>query len=90
MDSKIGLIIQLTGVFLITVLSLFLRRSLKVVALKYWTMAWLCLSFSLICLRLAFSYDEYSNVLYSFYFLGEYVFGFLLVIGCRSLEGDTS
>lgn len=88
MDSKIGLIIQLTGVFLITVLSLFLRRSLKVIALKFWTMAWLCLSFSLICLRLAFSYDDYSNVLYSFYFLGEYVFGFLLVIGCISLEVD--
>lgn len=51
-------------------------------------MAWLCLSFSLICLRLAFSYDEYSNVLFSFYFLGEYVFGFLLVVGCRSLERD--
>jgi diguanylate cyclase (GGDEF)-like protein len=88
MDSKIGLIIQLTGVFLITVLTLFLRRSLKVVALKYWTMAWLCLSFSLICLRLAFSYDDYSNALYSFYFLGEYVFGFLLVMGCISLEVD--
>jgi diguanylate cyclase (GGDEF)-like protein len=88
MDSKVGLIIQLTGVFLITILSLFLRRSLKVVALKYWTMAWLCLSFSLICLRLAFSYDDYSNVLFSFYFLGEYVFGFLLVIGCISLEKD--
>jgi diguanylate cyclase (GGDEF)-like protein len=88
MDSKIGLIVQLTGVFLITILSLFLRRSLKVVALKYWTMAWLCLSFALICLRLAFSYDDYSNALFSFYFLGEYVFGFLLVIGCRSLERD--
>jgi len=86
MDSKIGLIIQLTGVFLITILSLFLRRSLKVIALKYWTMAWLCLSFALICLRLAFSYDQYSTTLFSFYFLGEYVFGFLLVIGCRSLE----
>lgn len=88
MDSKVGLIVQLTGVFLITILSLFLRRSLKVVALKYWTMAWLCLSFALICLRLAFSYDDYSNRLFSFYFLGEYVFGFLLVIGCRSLDKD--
>lgn len=88
MDSKIGLIVQLTGVFLITILSLFLRRSLKVIALKYWTMAWLCLSFSLICLRLAFSYDSYSEILYSFYFLSEYVFGFLLVLGCMSLAID--
>lgn len=87
MDSKIGLIIQLSGVFLITVLTLFLRRSLKVASLKYWTNAWLCLSFALICLRLAFGYQEYSTPLFSFYFLGEYVFGFLLVVGCKSLDG---
>lgn len=73
---------------MITILSLFLRRSLKVPALKYWTMAWLCLSFSLICLRLGFSYDAYSDTLFSLYFLGEYVFGFLLVIGCKSLATD--
>jgi diguanylate cyclase (GGDEF)-like protein len=86
MDSKIGLIIQLNGVVLITILSLCLRRSLKVTALRYWTMAWLSLSFALICLRLAFSYDEFRSFLFTYYFLGEYLFGFLLVIGCRSLD----
>jgi diguanylate cyclase (GGDEF)-like protein len=64
-----------------------LRRSLKVAALKYWTNAWLCLCFALICLRLAFSFEDYSLQLYGFYFLSEYVFGFLLVAGCRSLNG---
>ena len=88
MDSKIGLIIQLNGVILITVLSLCLRRSLKLQALKYWTMAWLCLSFALICLRLAFSYDEYSAFLFTYYFLGEYLFGFMLIAGCRSLRAN--
>lgn len=88
MDSKIGLLIQLSGVFLITVLTLFLRRSLKVQALRHWTKAWLCLSFALICLRLAFSYDQYSLQLFGFYFLSEYIFGFLLVAGCRSLDGE--
>lgn len=87
MDSKIGLIIQLNGVFLITILSFFMRRSLKVTALKYWTIAWLCLSFALICLRLAFSYGELSSLLFTYYFLGEYMFGFLLVAGCRCLDG---
>src|SRR5262245_11600255 len=86
MDSKIGLIIQLNGIILITVLSLCLRRSLKLTALKYWTMAWLCLSFALICLRLAFSYEEFSAFLFTYYFLGEYLFGFMLVAGCRSLD----
>ena len=88
MDSKIGLIIQLNGVILLTVLSLCLRRSLKLTALKYWTMAWLCLSFALICLRLAFSYEEFSSFLFTYYFLGEYLFGFMLVAGCRSLDGE--
>lgn len=85
MDSKIGLIIQLNGVVLITILSLCLRRSLQVTALRYWTMAWLSLSFALICLRLAFGYEEFSSFLFTYYFLGEYLFGFLLIIGCRSL-----
>ncbi|HVF29731.1 MAG TPA: GGDEF domain-containing protein [Pyrinomonadaceae bacterium] len=86
MDSKIGLIIQLNGVILITVLSLCLRRSLRLTALKYWTMAWLCLSFALICLRLAFSYHEFESFLFTYYFFGEYMFGFMLVAGCRSLD----
>lgn len=88
MDSKIGLLIQLAGVSLITLLTLFLRRSINVIALKHWTNAWLFLSFALFCLRLAFSYDQYSVPLFSFYFLTEYAFGFLLVAGCRSLVGN--
>ncbi len=88
MDSKIGLLVQLAGVSLITLLTLFLRRSINVVALKHWTNAWLFLSFALFCLRLAFSYDQYSIQLFSFYFLTEYAFGFLLVAGCRSLTSN--
>src|SRR5436190_4623106 len=88
MDSKIGLIIQLAGVSLITLLTLFLRRSINLVALKHWTNAWLCLSFALFCLRLAFGYDEYSVQLFSLYFLNEYIFAFLLLAGCRSLADN--
>jgi diguanylate cyclase (GGDEF)-like protein len=88
MDSKIGLIIQIAGVALITLLTLFLRRSINVIALKHWTNSWLFLCFALFCLRLAFSYEEYSVQLFSFYFLSEYIFGFLLVAGCRSLTGN--
>lgn len=88
MDSKIGLIVQLNCVILITVLSLCLRRSLKLTALKYWAMAWLCLSFALICLRLAFTYDEFASFLFPYYYLGGYLFGFMLIAGCRSLDGE--
>jgi diguanylate cyclase (GGDEF)-like protein len=87
MDSKVGLIIQLNGVFVITVLCLLMSRSLRLTALKYWAIAWPCLSFSLICLRLAFSYQELSPLLLTYYYLGEYLFGFLLVTGCLSLNG---
>lgn len=86
MDSKIGLIIQLNGVFVVTVMCLLLSRSLRLTALKYWTIAWLCLSFSLISLRLGFEYADFGSLLFTYYFLGEYIFGFLLVSGCRSLE----
>lgn len=87
MESKFALLVQLNGVFLITLLSVFLRRSLKLTALKYWTTAWLSQSFALICLRLAFDYQELNMLLFSYFFLGEYIFGFLLVAGCRSLYG---
>ncbi|MEO7658770.1 MAG: hypothetical protein ABIV48_04065, partial [Pyrinomonadaceae bacterium] len=88
MDSKIGLIIQLAGVALITLLTLFLKRSINVKALKHWTNAWLFLCLALFCLRLAFGYGEYSVELFSLYFLSHYLFGFLLVAGCRSLSGN--
>ncbi|MEJ7622388.1 MAG: GGDEF domain-containing protein [Pyrinomonadaceae bacterium] len=88
MDSKIGLLIQLAGVGLITLLTLFLRRSIKIVALKHWTNAWLFLAVALFSLRLAFGYDHYSLQLFSIYFLTEYLFGFLLVAGCISLVGN--
>jgi diguanylate cyclase (GGDEF)-like protein len=85
MDSKVALIVELAGVFMITLLTLFLRRTLKFVALRHWANAWLLLGCGLFCLRLAFGYEQYSQELFSFYFLCEYIFGFLLVAGCRSL-----
>lgn len=89
MDSKIGLVIQFTGIFLITVLSLFLRRSLRSSVSAYWLAAWSSLSFALFSLSLAFSYPHLSRHLFWFYFFGEYVFGLMLIAGCRKLSGDS-
>lgn len=86
MDTKLGLIVQIAGVALITLLTLFLRRSINVPALRYWANAWLFQCFALFCLRLAFSYGEYSLQLLGFYFLAQYLFGYLLILGCRSLK----
>jgi diguanylate cyclase (GGDEF)-like protein len=37
-------------------------------------------------LRLGFEYETFGSLLFTYYFLGEYIFGFLLVSGCRSME----
>jgi len=37
MDSNVGLAIQCGGILLITLLSLFMRSSIKSASLKYWT-----------------------------------------------------
>lgn len=88
MDSKIGLMIQFIGIFLIAVMSLFLRRSLKTVSSGYWAIAWLSLSLALFILSLAFVYEQSAKPLFAIYFFAEYFFGWMLILGCRSLAGD--
>lgn len=88
MDSKTGLIIQLTGIVLMATLSFFLTRSLKSLALRYWTTAWFFLSFALASLTFAFSYDLLDKPMLAFYFFGEYVFCFLLIAGCQNYASD--
>ena len=84
MDEKIGLIVQISGVALIALLTLFLRRSLKIVALSYWANAWCILCFGLICLRFAAGESSLVQLL-GLYFVTQYLFGFLLAAGCYSL-----
>ncbi len=84
MESKTGLIIQFTGIFLVTALSLFLRRSLKTPASTLWLVAWASLSAALFCLSLGFIFPS-TKVLFGVYFFLEYVFGLALVLGCKSL-----
>ena len=83
MDSNVGLAIQCVGVLLITLLSLFIRSSIKSNALKYWTASWASLSFSLVMLFTGFQIASKQAIFYSCYFFGEYVFGLLFIAGCR-------
>lgn len=82
MDSNVGLAIQCVGVLLITLLSIFMRSSIKSNALNYWTASWASLSLSLISLFVGFQLDSQESLLYSGYFFGEYVFGLLFIAGC--------
>jgi diguanylate cyclase len=84
MDSNVGLAIQCVGVLLITLLSIFMRSSIKSHALKYWTAAWASLALSLISLFIGFQIGSKQTIFYSGYFFGEYLFGLLFVAGCRS------
>ena len=84
MDSNVGLAIQCVGVLLITLLSIFMRSSIKSNALNYWTASWASLSLSLISLFVGFQLDSQQTLLYSGYFFGEYIFGLLFIAGCRA------
>ena len=90
MDSNVGLAIQCVGILLITLLSLFMRSSIKSKALTYWTASWASLSLSLISLFVAFQLGSTQTIFYSCYFFGEYFFGLLFIAGCRSQVTGTS
>lgn len=84
MDSNVGLAIQCVGVLLITLLSNFMRSSIKSNALRYWTASWASLSASLLCLFIGFRLAGKQPLFYSAYFFGEYVFALLFIAGCRN------
>lgn len=84
MDANVGLAIQCGGVLLITLLSIFMRSSIKSNALRYWTASWASLSVSLLSLFLGFQLGSSRAFFYSTYFFGEYIFGLLFIAGCRS------
>jgi diguanylate cyclase (GGDEF)-like protein len=83
MDSNVGLAIQCGGILLITLLSLFMRSSIKSASLKYWTASWASLSVALLSLFIGFHVEPTQKIFYSIYFFGEYVFGLLFIAGCQ-------
>src|SRR4051812_43128382 len=83
MDSNVGLAIQCVGILLITLLSVFMRSTIKSNALTYWTAAWASLSLALISLFAAFRLGSTHTIFYSCYFFGEYLFGLFFIAGCR-------
>lgn len=88
MNSITGLIIQFAGILLIATLFVFLTKSLKSTALKYWKCAWLALSCALLCLLVAFNFEQIAKPFFVLYYLGEYVFGYLMIAGCRNYASN--
>jgi len=82
MDSNVGLAIQCVGILLVTLLSLFMRNSIRSNSLNYWTAGWISLALALLNLFIGFHVAGDPRIFYSLYFLGEYVFGLLFIAGC--------
>jgi diguanylate cyclase (GGDEF)-like protein len=83
-SSIVGLAIQLLGIALVTMLSGLLTRSIQRPFLAYWTMAWVSLTISLSALLAAFVLTLDPRPFLAIYFFAEYIFGYLLVAGCRN------
>jgi diguanylate cyclase (GGDEF)-like protein len=83
MDSNVGWIAQCLGIAFLTLLAMFMRSSIRSVSLKFWTLAWSTLSLALLTLFIAFHVALRPTLLYSVYFLGQYLFGLVFITGCR-------
>jgi len=68
MDSNVGLALQFAGVLLITLLSIFMKSSIKGMALKYWTASWASLLLSLVSLFIL--HETILSVLFMIGFFG--------------------
>lgn len=83
MFNLFGIVVQAGGVGLLAVLTWLLSRSIGRSYLRDWSAAWGCLAAALAALYLSFVAPAHAAALQAVYFFGEYLFGFLLVAGCR-------
>lgn len=83
-SSIVGLMIQCAGVMLATLLSVFIRRSIRRKSFDYWTIGWVFLCVALSALVIGFRFKFLYPFTLPTYFLCEYGFGYMLVAGCRN------
>lgn len=80
-----GLLLQAIGIAQFASLSFLLARSIRRDYLRYWWPAWVSLALALFALFFALRVPDSQPYLEPLYYFGEYVFGGLLVAGCRAL-----
>lgn len=81
--SLSGLLVQAVGALLMAALSIALRRTIPRPALRYWSIGWVTLCASLQGLYVASYYAPVAYIGHVVYLLGEYVFGYMVIAGCR-------
>ena len=83
MDSNVGLLIHCIGLLFFTLMAVFMRSSIKNLSLKYWTIIWSSMSLALLVLFVVFHVSLKPAILYTLYFVGQYIFGRVFITGCR-------
>lgn len=82
-SSLSGLLVQAVGALLMAALCIALRRTIPRPALRYWSIGWVTLCVSLQGLYVASFYAPAAYIGHVVYLLGEYVFGYMVIAGCR-------
>lgn len=83
LPSLVGLLVEAIGALLIATLCLVVRQTVRRAPLVYWAAGWLGLFCALISLLLAFSFPAFRGIGQFIYLFGEYIFGYLVMVGCR-------
>ena len=88
--SLSGLLLQAMGALLMASLCAVLLRTVHRPPLVFWSFGWATLFLSLVGLWLAFYFETFQQLGQTVYLLGEYVFGYLVIAGCRNYaRGDS-
>lgn len=83
LPSLVGLLVQALAVLLIAALCFVLQRTVRREPLWYWSIGWLALFAGLTALFFSFEFRAFQSIGYSIYLFSEYLFGYLLIAGCR-------
>jgi diguanylate cyclase (GGDEF)-like protein len=82
--SLLALVLQAIGLVPLALLSFLLSRSIQRGYLDYWWRAWTSLVLALLALAVALWKPLTAPLLEPLYYFGEYLFGGLLIAGCRN------
>ena len=78
-----GLVAESVGALLLGALCLVFYGTSRRVSLVYWAVGWAVLGGALLSLFASTAFPGLGRTGLRFYFFGEYVFGYLVLIGCR-------
>jgi diguanylate cyclase (GGDEF)-like protein len=85
--SLVSLVVQAVGALLIATLCMVLQKTVRREPLVYWGAGWFALFVALVALFFSFL-APYQRLGQGVYIFGEYLFGYLVIAGCRRFVTD--